>query len=188
MTVDRSLAAGPPRARAWSGPHSDSLADVLERVLDKGIVIVGDVVVSVLDVELLTLKLRLFIASADTAREMGLDWWTADPFFNSKARSLREENEELRGRLAALEAGGRTPATEVGPGLPDRAAVEAPARTVDEGRRWAASAPVASAPVASAPRRPYLPWADSVASGGAESAGAPDATRGERRHGRGERR
>ncbi|KJE23406.1 Gas vesicle protein [Frankia torreyi] len=182
MTVDRSLATGPSRARAWSGPRSDSLADVLERVLDKGIVIVGDVVVSVLDVELLTLKLRLFIASADTAREMGLDWWTADPFFNSKARSLREENEELRSRLAALEAAGRMPATEVGRGLPDRAAVEAPARMVDE-RRWAASAPVAAAS-----RRPYLPWADSVASGGAVSAGAPDATRGESRHARGERR
>jgi len=63
----------------------DSLADVLERVLDKGIVIAGDVVVNVLDIELLTLKLRLFISSADTAREMGMDWWTSDPFFNSQA-------------------------------------------------------------------------------------------------------
>jgi hypothetical protein len=64
----------------------DSLADVLERVLDKGIVIAGDVVVNVLDIELLTLKLRLFIASADTAREMGMDWWTRDPFFSSNAQ------------------------------------------------------------------------------------------------------
>ncbi|WP_462186863.1 MULTISPECIES: gas vesicle protein GvpJ [unclassified Frankia] len=83
---------------------------MLERVLDKGVVIVGDVVVSVLDVELLTLKLRLFIASADTAREMGLDWWTADPFFNSRARSLEEENRRLRSRLAEVEpADGRWP-------------------------------------------------------------------------------
>jgi hypothetical protein len=106
----------------------DSLADVLERVLDKGIVIAGDVVVNVLDIELLTLKLRLFISSADTAREMGMDWWTTDPFFNSQAhiaqledgdggqrsvgrgqdgrsnRELEEENTRLRERLAALES------------------------------------------------------------------------------------
>jgi hypothetical protein len=112
----------------------DSLADVLERVLDKGIVIAGDVVVNVLDIELLTLKLRLFISSADTAREMGMDWWTTDPFFNSQAhvaqledgdegqrdgqrsvgsgqgrrrsnRELEEENDRLRQQLAALESG-----------------------------------------------------------------------------------
>lgn len=106
----------------------DSLADVLERVLDKGIVIAGDVVVNVLDIELLTLKLRLFISSADTAREMGMDWWTTDPFFNSQAhiaqledgdggqrsvgsgqdrrsnRELQQENSRLRERLAALES------------------------------------------------------------------------------------
>ena len=64
-----------------------NLADILERVLDKGIVIAGDVVVNVLDIELLTLKLRLFIASADTAREMGMDWWTTDPFFSSHAHA-----------------------------------------------------------------------------------------------------
>ncbi|OHV34184.1 gas vesicle protein GvpA [Pseudofrankia sp. EUN1h] len=97
--------------RQWTGPRSDTLADVLERVLDKGVVIVGDVVVSVLDVELLTLRLRLFIASADTAREMGLDWWLNDPFFSSKATPPRErdsdaladENRRLRERLDALE-------------------------------------------------------------------------------------
>jgi len=99
--------------RQWTGPRSDTLADVLERVLDKGVVIVGDVVVSVLDVELLTLRLRLFIASADTAREMGLDWWLNDPFFSSKATpapardrdrdALADENRRLRERLDALE-------------------------------------------------------------------------------------
>jgi hypothetical protein len=60
---------------------SSSLADVLERVLDKGVVIVGDIAVNVVDIELLTLRVRLFIASAQTAREMGMDWWTGDPFF-----------------------------------------------------------------------------------------------------------
>lgn len=88
----------------------DSLADVLERVLDKGIVIAGDIVVNVLDIELLSLKLRLFIASAETAREMGMDWWTQDPFFNSRApvddaderQQLREQNEQLRRQLTEL--------------------------------------------------------------------------------------
>src|SRR5919197_1425061 len=67
-----------------------SLADTLERVLDKGVVIVGDIAVNVLDIELLTLKVRLFIASAQTAREMGIDWWTRDPFFTTQLPSTAE--------------------------------------------------------------------------------------------------
>lgn len=78
---------------------SDSLADILERVLDKGVVIAGDIGVSVVDVELLTLRIRLFIASAQTAREMGMDWWANDPFFAPNAR-----REELATRVAELEA------------------------------------------------------------------------------------
>src|SRR4051794_6785279 len=91
------------------GRQPDSLADVLERVLDKGIVIAGDVVVNLLDIELLTLKLRLFISSAETAREMGLDWWTHDPFFSGRAAvdqredSADDENRALRDRVAQLE-------------------------------------------------------------------------------------
>jgi hypothetical protein len=90
------------------GRQPDSLADVLERVLDKGIVIAGDVVVNVLDIELLTLKLRLFISSAETAREMGLDWWSHDPFFSGRREELPDgdgdgEVEALRERVAALE-------------------------------------------------------------------------------------
>jgi hypothetical protein len=97
----------------------DSLADVLERVLDKGIVIVGDIVVNVLDIELLSLKLRLFVSSAQTAQEMGMDWWTRDPFFTSQdggkvsgssAAELRAErarlssvNDDLRERVESLE-------------------------------------------------------------------------------------
>jgi hypothetical protein len=86
-------------------PGSASLADILERVLDKGVVIAGDVKVQLLDVELLTLKLRLLIASADTARSMGIDWWEHDPALSSAARDreLERENEELRERLARLE-------------------------------------------------------------------------------------
>ena len=86
------------------GPRPESLADVLERVLDKGVVIVGDIGVSVLDIELLTLKIRLFVASAQTAREMGIDWWVDDPFYNSDARHAADENRELRERIAELEA------------------------------------------------------------------------------------
>jgi hypothetical protein len=91
---------------------SSSLADVLERVLDKGVVIVGDIAVHVRDIELLTLRLRLFIASAQTAREMGMDWWTGDPFFTPHAAiengrethdELARQNTQLRDRLAALE-------------------------------------------------------------------------------------
>lgn len=93
-----------------------NLADLLERILDKGIVIVGDVRVNLLDIELLTIKLRLLVASVDRAKEMGIDWWEHDPSLSSKARQkevdgqgdreqLEEENRRLRERLAALEAG-----------------------------------------------------------------------------------
>jgi len=88
---------------------SSSLADVLERVLDKGVVIVGDIAVNVVDIELLTLRLRLFIASAQTAREMGMDWWTNDPFFSphkdkpAVSPTPPNELELLRGRVAELE-------------------------------------------------------------------------------------
>jgi hypothetical protein len=85
-------------------PSSASLADILERVLDKGVVIAGDISVQLLDVELLTLKLRLLIASADTAQAMGIDWWKSDPKLSSRARELTEENNELRERLDRLEA------------------------------------------------------------------------------------
>ncbi|MFL6093999.1 MAG: gas vesicle protein [Blastococcus sp.] len=91
------------------GRQPDSLADVLERVLDKGVVIAGDIVVNVLDIELLTLKLRLFVSSAETAREMGLDWWSHDPFFSGRTPEAVEnganddEVRALRERLAHLE-------------------------------------------------------------------------------------
>ena len=82
-----------------------SLADLLERVLDKGIVIAGAVEVRLLDIELLTLKRRLLIASADTAKSMGIDWGEHDPALSSLAhdRALEKENRELRERLDRLE-------------------------------------------------------------------------------------
>jgi hypothetical protein len=86
--------------------NGSSLADVLERVLDKGVVIVGDIAINIVDIELLTLRLRLFIASAQTAREMGMDWWTNDPFFSpgqAKRTLETSEVEQLRGRVAELE-------------------------------------------------------------------------------------
>jgi hypothetical protein len=74
------------------------LADVLERVLDKGIVIAGDIKINLLDIELLTVRIRLLIASADKAREMGIDWWQNDPFLSGG-----NGNGALEQRLRKLE-------------------------------------------------------------------------------------
>ena len=91
------------RPPAQSGPAN--LADILERVLDKGIVIAGDIQINLLDIELLTIKLRLLVASVDRAREMGIDWWESDPSLSSKARrELESENRDLRERLERLES------------------------------------------------------------------------------------
>lgn len=81
-----------------------SLADILERVLDKGIVIAGDIAISLADVELLNIKIRLLVASVDKAREIGIDWWQSDPALSSHAREIQEENQLLRERLDRLEA------------------------------------------------------------------------------------
>ncbi|MCR8693224.1 gas vesicle protein [Rhodococcus pyridinivorans] len=95
------------------GGRSTNLGDILERVLDKGLVIAGDIQVNLLDIELLTIKLRLVIASLETAKAVGIDWWESDPWLTSKARApevdssraeLELENRQLRERLAALEA------------------------------------------------------------------------------------
>jgi hypothetical protein len=80
-----------------------NLADILERVLDKGIVIAGDIQINLLDIELLTIKLRLLVASVDKAREMGINWWEADPSLSRGADELQRENRELRERLDRLE-------------------------------------------------------------------------------------
>jgi hypothetical protein len=86
-------------------PQPANLADILERVLDKGIIIAGDIQVNLLDIELLTIKIRLLVVSVDKAQEMGIDWWRHDPMLSSSAQDLADENRMLRERLDALEAG-----------------------------------------------------------------------------------
>ena len=91
-----------------SGLHhateSTNLADILERVLDKGIVIAGDITISLADVELLNIKVRLLIASVDKAMSIGINWWESDPALSSKAHKIEEENRLLHERLDRLEA------------------------------------------------------------------------------------
>ena len=95
-SLSRRLDSGPaPRG----GVAPAQLADVLERVLDKGIVVAGDIKINLLDIELLTVKLRLLIASADKAKEMGIDWWEGDPFLKRG-----DQNGALEDRLRRLEA------------------------------------------------------------------------------------
>ncbi|HEY2436347.1 MAG TPA: gas vesicle protein [Solirubrobacteraceae bacterium] len=84
-------------------PGPANLADILERVLDKGIVIAGDIQINLLDIELLNIKLRLLVASVDRAREMGINWWESDPQLSGGAQELERENQELRERLERLE-------------------------------------------------------------------------------------
>jgi hypothetical protein len=96
-----------PMRRSPSGiaqpPEGATLADILERVLDKGIVIAGDIQINLLDIELLTIKLRLLVASVDKAKEMGIDWWESDPALTGSSRELEDENQELKERLGRLE-------------------------------------------------------------------------------------
>src|SRR4029079_6397532 len=99
------MSALEPRGSIYQS-NSASLADILERVLDKGIVIAGDVQVNLLDIHHLTLKRSLLSGPADTARSMGIDWWEPDPALSSLARDnqLEQENRELRERLGKAQA------------------------------------------------------------------------------------
>src|SRR5688500_8724768 len=97
----------PSTSLARSGQQG-SLLDVLDRVLDKGVVIAGDIRINLLDIELLTIKIRLLIASADKAREMGIDWWSGDPFLTTQAKEKppleQKGNGEVNHRLERIEA------------------------------------------------------------------------------------
>ncbi|MFD7081931.1 gas vesicle protein [Streptomyces sp. NPDC059918] len=125
------------RAPMPYGPTStSSLADILERVLDKGIVIAGDIRINLLDIELLTIKLRILIASVDKAKEMGIDWWEHDPSLSSRhtGSPLEQENRRLRAELEALRG-------ELGQAGPDEGdeEQEMPARPPGRRRRGSTS-------------------------------------------------
>jgi hypothetical protein len=104
--------SGPYRGTAGQAPVGQSsrpqpanLADILERVLDKGIIIAGDIRVNLLDIELLTIKIRLLVVSVDKAQEMGIDWWRNDPMLTTSEQGLADENRRLRERIEELESG-----------------------------------------------------------------------------------
>jgi hypothetical protein len=111
MTSPNLVSSAPRGGSSLGGGQPANLGDILERVLDKGLVIVGDIRVNLLDIELLTIKLRLVIASLDTARQVGINWWESDPWLSAEAgdgsrgRDLEEENRRLRRRVKALESG-----------------------------------------------------------------------------------
>jgi hypothetical protein len=94
---------GKDLTRPLGGREPAQLADVLERVLDKGIVIAGDIQINLLDIELLTIKLRLLVASADKAREMGIDWWEGDPFLSGRKRGKLEDRIKRLEREAGVD-------------------------------------------------------------------------------------
>ena len=83
--------------------QTTNLADILERVLDKGIVIAGDITISLVEIDLLNIKLRLLVASVDKAKELGINWWETDPKLSSRADKLERENDSLRQRLSRLD-------------------------------------------------------------------------------------
>jgi hypothetical protein len=84
-------------------PQSSNLLDVLEKILDKGVVIAGDIKISLADVDLLTIKIRLLVASVDKAREIGMDWWEKDPYYSSRGKIAEKEHDQLIERINRLE-------------------------------------------------------------------------------------
>jgi hypothetical protein len=90
--------------------ESATLADVLERILDKGLVIAGDIKIKLVDIELLTIQIRLLVCSVDKAREMGIDWWTTNSYLSSGALAPEKTQvEDLGARIARLEAAAQSP-------------------------------------------------------------------------------
>ena len=86
--------------------NATNLADILERVLDKGIVIAGDIKIQLADIDLLNIKIRLLVASVDKAMEMGINWWQQDPYLSTKAKekeagTLEKRVERLEKKLKA---------------------------------------------------------------------------------------
>ena len=104
------------------GNHRVSgLVDVLDRVLDKGLAIAGDIKISLAEVELLTIRIRLIVCSIDKAQEIGLDWWKYDDHFSPSQRGtpvteeLRKQIAALEERVAVLSSDGRRPAARRAP-------------------------------------------------------------------------
>ncbi|MCU0570748.1 MAG: gas vesicle protein [Oculatellaceae cyanobacterium Prado106] len=92
-----------PTRTIATATQGSTLADVLERVLDKGIVIAGDISVSVGSTELLSIRIRLLISSVDKAREIGINWWESDPYLSSQSQQLLEANRQLQAKVERLE-------------------------------------------------------------------------------------
>lgn len=85
-------------------PRSTGLVDVLDRVLDKGLLVAGDIKISLAEVELLTIRIRLIVCSIDKAQEIGMDWWRTDPHFSgAQLGRSAAENQELKRQIRALE-------------------------------------------------------------------------------------
>ena len=110
------------RGAIATATQGSTLADVLERVLDKGIVIAGDISVSVGSTELLSIRIRLLISSVDKAKEIGINWWESDPHLNSQTHSLLEANQKLLQRIEGLETELRTLRSATPASLPTPAA------------------------------------------------------------------
>jgi hypothetical protein len=130
------LSGARPDRRRLAGASqggSSNLADLLERVLDKGVIIAGDITLCLGEIELLQIKIRLLIASVDKARDMGIDWWRHDPSLSSGAHSTPEQRDQLSQRLDRLE-------TILAPLVRERAAQTIPPDTVVDTRAPAHSA------------------------------------------------
>lgn len=93
-----------PNAAVPAGQaRASSLVDVLDRVLDKGLVVAGDIKISIAEVELLTVRIRLLVCSIDKAEQIGLDWWKHDRNLSQGSERLATENDELRRQIRQLE-------------------------------------------------------------------------------------
>lgn len=164
------MGPSPNRAASYGQQSSSTnLADILERVLDKGVVIAGDIQINLLDIELLTIKLRLLVVSVDKAKEMGIDWWEHDPSLSSRASqasvertppgrdsvadgdgrqdALTEENQRLREEVERLRSAAELPAGE-------RPSGERPAGVRPSGERPARKERPARRERPERPRRP----------------------------------
>ena len=109
--------------------ESATLADVLERILDKGLVIAGDIKIKLVDIELLTIQIRLLICSVEKAREMGIDWWTTNSYLSSSAAPEKSQVEDLSARIARLEKASPQPQPSA---VPQPSAAQAEARNIRE--------------------------------------------------------